>query len=85
MRRVEPEVVPLPKSCFSTSATFRPRSAASRAMPHPMMPPPMTTTSKMGSPVGDPSTVWISSFTYSTKGMPKKSVTRPDARKPWRS
>ena len=37
--------VPLAKSFFSTSATERPRNAASRAMPHPEMPPPMTSKS----------------------------------------
>src|SRR5262249_25580843 len=37
--------VPLAKSSFSTSATDRPRSAASRAIPQPVMPPPMTSTS----------------------------------------
>lgn len=46
MRRVEPEVVPPPRSPFSTRATRAPRSERSRAMPAPMMPPPMMATSK---------------------------------------
>ena len=46
-----PEVVPLPKSRFSTSATLRPRKAASRAMPQPMIPPPMMATSNSGAAV----------------------------------
>src|SRR6476620_2558880 len=37
--------VPLPKSSRSRSATSSPRIAASRATPHPLMPPPMTRTS----------------------------------------
>src|SRR5258705_12913946 len=42
MRRVGREVVPEAKSSCSTRATECPRSAASRAIPAPMMPPPMT-------------------------------------------
>src|SRR5207249_6327413 len=42
MSRVGREVVPEAKSSCSTSATESPRSAASRAIPAPMMPPPMT-------------------------------------------
>src|SRR3954452_13409115 len=38
--------VPLPKSSRSSSATEYPRVAASRATPAPVMPPPITTTSK---------------------------------------
>src|SRR5687767_15836737 len=38
--------VPPAKSPRSTSAVFRPRDTASRAMPAPVMPPPMTRTSK---------------------------------------
>src|SRR5262245_13191694 len=34
--------VPAPKSVRSNSATRRPRSAASRAIPAPVMPPPIT-------------------------------------------
>src|SRR6266699_4100257 len=45
MRREECDDVPEPKSPFSTRATRRPRNAASRAMPAPAMPPPMTRTS----------------------------------------
>src|SRR5919197_373828 len=41
MRRDECDDVPAPKSALSTSATRRPRNAASRAMPAPVMPPPM--------------------------------------------
>ena len=37
--------VPLAKSACSTRATRNPRNAASRAMPAPKMPPPMTSTS----------------------------------------
>src|SRR6478609_5592488 len=40
------EEVPEAKSRASTSATFKPRVAASRAAPVPVAPPPMTTTSK---------------------------------------
>ena len=39
--------MPLPKSARSHSATRSPRSAASRAIPQPMMPPPITTTSNV--------------------------------------
>src|SRR5437773_12439779 len=46
MRRVEVEEVPAAKSSFSKRATLSPRSAASRAMPAPIMPPPMIATSK---------------------------------------
>ena len=44
-RRDERLEVPAPKSPRSTSATRSPRSAASRAMPAPLMPPPMTSRS----------------------------------------
>ena len=37
---------------FSTSSTFRPRPAASRAMPTPLMPPPMTRRSYAASSIG---------------------------------
>src|SRR5262245_57851008 len=42
---VAEEVAP-PRSPCSTSTTFRPRPAASRAMPAPLMPPPTTARSK---------------------------------------
>src|SRR5947208_12072333 len=45
MRRDECEEVPAPKSDLSTSAVRNPRNAASRAIPAPVMPPPMTSTS----------------------------------------
>src|SRR5258708_7250017 len=45
MRRDECEDVPAPKSALSTSAVRNPRNAASRAIPAPVMPPPMTSTS----------------------------------------
>src|SRR4051812_15788537 len=35
-------LVPAPKSALSSSATFSPRSAASRAIPAPVIPPPIT-------------------------------------------
>jgi hypothetical protein len=38
---VEAEEVPLARSLFSASSTDSPRPAASRAMPHPWIPPPM--------------------------------------------
>src|SRR3954462_8011610 len=44
--RDDPAEVAAPKSPRSTSATARPRSAASCAMQAPVMPPPMTTMSK---------------------------------------
>src|SRR5918997_1279443 len=44
-RREDRLDVPLPKSSFSTSATRNPRSAASRATPHPVTPPPTTSRS----------------------------------------
>ncbi|COY35115.1 Uncharacterised protein [Mycobacterium tuberculosis] len=37
--------MPNARSCFSTKATVRPRVAASKAMPTPVMPPPITMTS----------------------------------------
>src|SRR5512136_2920062 len=40
-------LVPLAKSPFSSRATARPRWAASRAMPAPLMPPPMMAMSKV--------------------------------------
>src|SRR5439155_14362989 len=40
------EEVPCPRSSFSQSSTDSPRPAASRAMPAPLMPPPMMTRSK---------------------------------------
>src|SRR5258708_33424280 len=40
-----PHVVPAPRSCWSSRQTGRPRSAASRATPAPVMPAPTTTTS----------------------------------------
>src|SRR5918992_2951453 len=46
-RREDRLYVPLPKSSFSTSATRMPRSAASRATPQPVTPPPMTSRSKV--------------------------------------
>ena len=45
MRRDETEDVPPPKSPLSMSAARKPRKAASRAMPAPVIPPPMTSTS----------------------------------------
>src|SRR6266571_1186168 len=45
MRRDECEDVPAPKSDLSTSAVRKPRNAASRAIPAPVMPPPITSTS----------------------------------------
>src|SRR6266550_3129155 len=50
MSRVGRELVPEPKSSCSTSATDKPRNAASRAMPAPTIPPPMTRRSTMRSP-----------------------------------
>jgi hypothetical protein len=38
-------LVPLLKSSLSTKATFKPLVAASRAMPVPVAPPPMTSRS----------------------------------------
>src|SRR2546425_9549957 len=45
MRRDERDDVAPAKSPLSTSAVRRPRSAASRAIPAPVIPPPMTSTS----------------------------------------
>src|SRR3546814_5733535 len=45
MSLVLAEEVPLARSLFSQSNTERPRPAASRAMPAPLMPPPTTTMS----------------------------------------
>src|SRR5437867_2532899 len=45
IRRDECEEVPAPKSDLSTSAVRNPRNAASRAIPAPVMPPPMIRTS----------------------------------------
>src|SRR6266480_6139466 len=45
MRRDECEDVPAPKSDLSRSAVRNPRNAASRAIPAPVMPPPITSTS----------------------------------------
>src|SRR6266550_37902 len=45
MSRDECDDVPAPKSALSTSATRNPRNAASRAIPAPVMPPPMISTS----------------------------------------
>jgi hypothetical protein len=39
--------VPKAKSSLSISATDQPRSAASRAMPHPVIPPPTTSRSTL--------------------------------------
>src|SRR4030042_1087481 len=46
MSRVERDVVPQAKSSFSTSRVRRPRKAASRATPVPIIPPPMMMRSK---------------------------------------
>ena len=43
--------MPAAKSSFSTSATDSPRAAASRAMPAPVMPPPITSTSNPSSAI----------------------------------
>src|SRR5438034_190478 len=45
MSRDECEDVPPPKSPLSTRAVRKPRNAASRAIPAPVIPPPMTSTS----------------------------------------
>src|SRR5882672_6848608 len=45
MRREECDDVPEPKSPLSTSAIRKPRNAASRAMPAPVIPPPITSRS----------------------------------------
>src|SRR5436190_16444067 len=42
----EADDVPEARSLCSTSRTFRPRPAASRAMPAPLIPPPIIATSK---------------------------------------
>src|SRR3954447_25147102 len=47
MSLLERELVPPAQSRASTSATERPRVAASRAAPAPTTPPPTTTTSKV--------------------------------------
>src|SRR5690349_14125806 len=44
----EADEVTLPRSPRSTSRTLRPRPAASRAIPVPLIPPPMTSRSTMG-------------------------------------
>src|SRR5436309_533943 len=46
MSLVDVEDVPEPRSLCSTSNTLRPRPAASRAMPTPLIPPPITARSK---------------------------------------
>lgn len=43
-------LVPKAKSCLSTRTTFKPREAASKAMPVPGMPAPITRTSTCPSP-----------------------------------
>src|ERR1051326_324675 len=48
MSRVDATVVPMPGSPFSSSSTFNPRIAASRAIPAPLIPAPITITSKLG-------------------------------------
>src|SRR5437773_2288117 len=45
MSREESDEVPPPRSPLSTTAVRKPRSAASRAIPAPVIPPPMTRTS----------------------------------------
>src|SRR5256885_445442 len=45
MSRDECEDVPPPKSPLSTRAVRKPRNTASRAIPAPVIPPPMTSTS----------------------------------------
>jgi hypothetical protein len=45
MRRLERELVPEPRSACSTNTVRSPRIAASRAIPAPVMPPPMINTS----------------------------------------
>src|SRR6266705_5671316 len=45
MSREESDEVPPPRSPLSTTAVRKPRSAASRAIPAPVTPPPMTRTS----------------------------------------
>src|SRR2546426_12538002 len=45
MSRDDSEEVPPPRSPLSTTALRKPRSAASRAIPAPVIPPPMTSTS----------------------------------------
>src|SRR5205809_7555591 len=42
MSRDESDEVPPPRSPLSTTAVRKPRSAASRAIPAPVIPPPMT-------------------------------------------
>jgi len=54
MSREETDDVPPPKSPLSTTAVRKPRSAASRAIPAPVIPPPMTRTST-GSAASDAS------------------------------
>jgi hypothetical protein len=45
MSRVEALVVAQPSSPFSINSTFNPRIAASRAIPAPLIPPPIIATS----------------------------------------
>src|SRR5256884_9513542 len=45
MSREDSDEVPPPRSPLSTTAVRKPRSAASRAIPAPVIPPPMTRTS----------------------------------------
>ncbi len=49
-REERPEV-PAAKSSFSASATESPRAAASSAMPAPVIPPPITSTSNRSSAI----------------------------------
>src|SRR5437899_2499839 len=60
MMRVERLVVPLQKSCCSSSRVRRPARAHSRAIATPLMPPPITTMSK--SPASGPRSVLGSIF-----------------------
>ena len=50
---VEADEVPCARSPISASVTVRPRPAASRAMPQPLMPPPMMKRSTIGRSVDD--------------------------------
>jgi hypothetical protein len=50
MRRDDRLEVPLARSSFSTRATVNPRIVAARAMPQPVIPPPITRTSNLRSP-----------------------------------
>src|SRR5690606_18322465 len=70
-------LVALARSAISTSSTLRPRPAASRAMPAPLMPPPMTSRS-YSADLADWADIFLLPFPRDPPGYPLLYLRAPE-------